>query len=493
MMHSDPNPPRQELEVSGESFAEMLKTVLPHLSTHLDSLPEQPTWSTENFQEVLSSFDLSVGESEQSLEEIVSFLFQSAIPCTFNTASPGYLAYIPGGGLPQSGIADLISTVTNRYVGVWAAAPVLANIEQEVIRWFCDLFGWPRNSGGILTSGGSLANWTALVAARIARLGEEFLDGVVYCSDQAHHCIAKAARLCGIRSSHLRRIPTDHRFRMDPLELERAIRTDRECGRRPFFVVANGGSTNSGAVDPLPEIRKVCSEQEVWFHVDAAYGGFFYLTERGKEVLSGIETADSIVIDPHKGMFLPYGTGALLVRDSQWLADAFRVDADYLPDSQDEVDKTDFHEISPELSRDFRGLRIWLPLKMHGVRAFREQLDEKLDLTHWIHQQLKGIPLEGCKLEMVAEPQLSLLAFRIVGAGDEAREEAREEAWNRELLSRINAHRRIYLTSTRLKGKFVIRICVLSFRTHLDRMRECLEIVSSEIRSLVSRRAESNG
>lgn len=468
------------LEISGRQFTQWLQLIADSASRHLDSLADQPSWNTENFEQVAKSFDLAISDQQVKFPGLLDFLFETAIPCSFNTAGPGYLAYIPGGGLPQSSLAELISTVTNRYVGVWAAAPILANIEQAVIRWFCDLFDLPAQAGGILTSGGSMANWSAMIAARTKLLGEEFLDGVVYASEQAHHCVEKAARLCGIRRSHIRMIPTDSKYRLDTAALSAAIQADRAAGRRPFFVTANGGTTNSGAVDPLPEMAEICRAENVWFHVDAAYGGFFALTARGKKCLSGIEQADSIVIDPHKGLFLPYGTGALVVRNVNDLSEAYRIDADYMPDYQDDQDKTDFHEISPELSRDFRGLRVWLPLKLHGAAAFAKALDEKLDLTEWIFERLQEFQSQHSEIEIVAAPQLSLFAFRV-----KFRQEShRLDELNQRLLVRINARKRVYLTSTRLSGKFVIRICVLSFRTHLDRMQECAEIIENEIRQL---------
>ncbi|MEC9093116.1 MAG: aminotransferase class V-fold PLP-dependent enzyme, partial [Planctomycetota bacterium] len=361
------NPELSPLEVSGAQIDQWLQQVIPELRHYLDSLPRQETWATENYQEVLDAFDLAISDQSESFQDLVEFLFHRAIPCSFNTASQGYLAYVPGGGLPQSGIAELISTVTNRYIGVWAAAPILANIEQSVIRWFCDLYNFPAQAGGLLTSGGSLANWNVMVAARIKRLGEEFHNGTIYCSDQAHHCIHKAARLCGIKRANVRVIQSDHQFCLDTEQLERTIQKDISIGLKPFLLIANGGSTNSGAVDPLPRMAAIAKQHDLWFHVDAAYGGFFVLTPAGRERLAGIELADSIVVDPHKGMFLPYGVGSLIVRNVKDLSDVHRIDAYYLPSYQNDHDKTDFHEISPELSRDFRGLRVWLPLKMHGV------------------------------------------------------------------------------------------------------------------------------
>ena len=453
------------------------------IAKHLDSLPDQPAFATENYSEALEKFDLGIDEKKFRLEELTEYLFQQAIPCSFNTASPGYLAYIPGGGLPQSAISDLIASATNRYMGVWAAAPCLATIGQNVIRWMCDLFELGRNAGGILTTGGSLANWTAMVTARNKLLGEEFLDGVLYCSDQSHHCIEKAARLCGIRPSNIRKVKSDTEFRIDTNQLVSEIEKDKADGLRPFFVVGNAGTTNSGAVDQLPELSKICQDFGTWFHVDAAYGGFFAMTERGKRVLSGIEFADSVVVDPHKGLFLPYGTGALLVRDVKDLRDTHRVDADYLPDYQDDQNRTDFHEISPELSRDFRGLRIWLPLKIHGTEVFRENLEEKLRLTDWIYDQLNDWNGESTEIECLTSPCLSIVTFRakFEVADDRGDDSSIQDRLNQELLGRINAKKRVYLTSTLLNGRFVIRICVLSFRTHRKNLEHCWEDICQAV------------
>jgi aromatic-L-amino-acid decarboxylase len=224
-------------------------------------------------------------------------------------------------------------------------------------------------------------------------------------------------------------------------------------------------------------LADVAAAQGLWFHVDAAYGGLFMLTERGRRVLAGIERSDSLSLDPHKAMFLPYGTGSLLVRDGEALRRAHTVHAEYLPPMQDDPDLVDFCLYSPELSRSFRGLRVWLPLKMHGAGAFRRNLDEKLDLAAWATDELRKMP----GMQIVAEPQLSLVAFRYLGAGLALRE---LNDLNQHLLERINARQRVFLTATMLGGEFVLRICVLSFRTHLDRMQEAMEDIRASLREL---------
>jgi aromatic-L-amino-acid decarboxylase len=246
------------------------------------------------------------------------------------------------------------------------------------------------------------------------------------------------------------------------------------------LVVGIACTTNTGAVDDLEGLARVSARERLWLHADAAYGGFFLLTERGRRVMQGIERADSITLDPHKALFLPYGTGSLLVRDAGKLRVAHALTADYLPAMQDAQDLVDFCQISPELTRPPRGLRVWLPLKLHGVRVFRRALEEKLDLAEWAAQRLHALEPQ---VEIVAEPQLSTVAFRLRRPGLGAEELNR---LNRAFLERINARQRVYLTGTTLGDLFALRICVVSFRTHQDRMRRCLEDIQAALRELVS-------
>lgn len=458
----------RSLELGGEGLRRLIDAAAERVVAHVDSLPRQPSADTQGGAALARALDEPLPEAGTPAEELLDFLFTRVIPKSFNTAGPGYLAYIPGGGLPQSAVADLVADATNRYVGVFAAAPGLAAIESTVARWFCDVAGLPAQARGILTSGGSLATFSAIVAARKDRLPENFLSGTIYASDQTHHAVQKAAMLAGFPEDRVREVPTDALFRIRVDALARAVAADRAAGLSPFLVVGNAGTTNTGAVDDLPALADFADHEKLWFHVDAAYGGFFLLTVEGRRRMSGIERADSIVLDPHKGLFLPYGTGALLVRDGETLKRAHALSADYMPPMQRDEDLTDFNMLSPELSRDFRGLRIWLPLKMHGVGPFRRNLEEKLALARWACDRLLEIP----GIRILAEPQLSIVAFRLVlpAAG-----EAALDAVNHELLDRINGRRRVYLTATRLHGRFAIRICVLSFRTHRDRVEEALE------------------
>lgn len=467
------------LELSEDQFRELVARATDRIVAHVRSLAEQPSWNLEGAEAFARSIMEQVPpDSGSDADGLLDFLFDEVIPVSLTTPGPGFMAYVPGGGLPHAAVADLIANSTNRYVGAWRPGPGIAQLEANVVRWFCHLIGFGETSGGFLTSGGSLANFSAIVAARTKVLGDSFLDGRIYVSEEVHHSVTKAARMAGFPVGSVQTVPTDSAFRMDVQRLVEAIEADHEQGLRPAIVVGSAGTVNSGAVDPLERIADVAERFGTWFHVDGAYGGFFMMTQRGRTTLSGIERADSVTLDPHKGMFLPYGTGALVVRDAAALYQAHSSPADYLPTLRHDPEFVDFCEISPELSRDFRGLRVWLPVKLHGMAAFRQALDEKLDLTQWATDELKKIE----PVEIVAAPQLSTVAFRIVPAGVSGE---RLDALNRLLIERINSRKRIYITGTNLRGRYALRFCILSFRTHKDRVAMGIEDVRHAVREVL--------
>lgn len=457
-----------ELELSAKAMRSLVDQAMERIVDHIESLPLQPAADVQGGAELARSLKEPMPEKGMAFSELLDLLFEKLVPRTFNSAGPGYLAYIPGGGLFHSAVADLIADSINRYTGVWVAAPALVQLEANVLRWFSDMMGYPPESRGLLTTGGSMSIFTALVTARKNRLPENFLSGTLYASDQVHHSVMKAAAMAGFPDSSVRQIPSDERFRIRLDVLRQRIAEDRKNGRTPFLIVGSAGTTNTGAVDDLEGLAEIARSENLWLHTDAAYGGFFMLTERGRKGMKGIHLSDSITLDPHKALFLPYGNGCLLVRDGEALKKAHTIEADYMPPLQEDPDFVDFCQYSPELSRDFRGLRVWLPIKMHGLGPFRQNLDEKLDLIRWATEELRKV----AELEIVAEPQLTVVAFRQVRPGLSWEE---LNQLNRELLSRINARQRVLLTGTLLGDRFVLRICVLSFRTHKDRVQAALE------------------
>ncbi|MEJ7732269.1 MAG: aminotransferase class I/II-fold pyridoxal phosphate-dependent enzyme [Polyangiaceae bacterium] len=474
--------PPASLELEPDTMGAMVELTMDRIQRHLATLDSQPMHAVAGKKKLARALREPMPEDGVAFERLLRLLFGRVIPASLNTASPGYLAYIPGGGIFHAAVADLIANATNRYVGVWQAAPLLTEIEANVIRWFASMLGLPDTAGGVLTTGGSLANLFAVIAARRLRLPEDFSRGVAYTSDQAHHSVLRAAVLAGVPAGQVREIESDASLRLDAARLDAAMHADRAAGRVPFLVVASAGTTNTGAVDDLGAVAEVAARHGAWFHVDAAYGGFFALTERGRRALAGIERADSVTLDPHKSLFLPYGTGCLLARDRDDLRRAFAHHANYLPPMQSEPDLFDFCDMSPELSRDARGLRVWLPLKMHGAGTFRAALDEKLDLARHAADALRAMP----ELEIVAEPQLSLFAFRVrppAGAGADAAQVAEERT--RRLLVAVNARQRVLLTGAVVRGRFVARICVLSFRTHASRIEACIDDVRAGLREIL--------
>ncbi|UPK75075.1 aminotransferase class V-fold PLP-dependent enzyme [Nocardioidaceae bacterium SCSIO 66511] len=379
------------------------------------------------------------------------------------TAGPGYLAYFPAGGLYSSVLGETLAQTLNRFTGVVGMAPELVAMEHGLLRWFGRQFGLPSDAGGVVTTGASVATLTALHTARESRLRWPDESATMYVTAQTHHCVAKAARITGFTADQIRTVPMDGELRMDIDAAEAMIARDRRAGRRPFWIVGTAGSTSTGTIDPLSAVGELARREGLWFHVDAAYGGGFILTERGREALSGIETADSIVFDPHKSMFLPYGTGVLLVRDRQELVAAHSADGDYLQDLLDDPEIPDFSDLGPELTRASRGLRMWLPLHLHGVDRFRSELDEKLDLARWAYEELSADP----NLEVLLRPDLTVLVVR-ARAGEDA---------TRLMFEEVNATGRIFVSSTQVDGVFTIRLCVLSHRTHRDRVEEAVAIV----------------
>ncbi len=463
------------LELPSEEMQKMGEAALKAAIDHILKLPQSPSHNLENAREVVASLKEPSPEKGTDFDSLLEWLMNKVIPVSLTTPHPSYMAYIPGGGLYPAAIGDFLGAATNRYAGVSFAAPAASRLEANVLDWFAEWMGYPDSARGILTSGGSLANFSAIVAARRHLLGDDIHKGTLYTTDQAHHCIMKSAILAGIPEKNLRVLGTDDLFRAVPERFERAVKEDQGKGFKPFLIIGSAGTTNTGAVDPLHDLADLARNYGLWYHLDAAYGGFFNLCEKGRKKLSGIERSDSVVLDPHKGLFLPYGSGSLIVKEGERLRRAHMLTADYmqdLPTADGDISPTEY---SPELSRSFRGLRVWFPLKLFGVQAFREALEEKLELTEWLYRSLRKEP----GFEFMAEPELSVLPFRFRPQRGDV------DAFNRKLLKNINGTKKLYFSSTLLRGEFTIRVCILGFRTHMEQVEEAFEIITSAARELM--------
>jgi glutamate/tyrosine decarboxylase-like PLP-dependent enzyme len=423
----------------------------------------------------LRLLETPISEQGIPMREALELLERDVVHPGGQPASGGYLAYIPGGGIYHSALGDFLAAVSNKYAGVFFAGPGAVRMENMLIRWTADLVGYPAGVGGNIASGGSIANLTAIATARDAHglQGADYAHAVVYLTTQAHHSIDKALRIAGMGEVQMRQIAMDERFRMRSGALAAAVARDRADGLTPWLIIAAAGTTDTGAVDPLDEIADIAARERCWFHVDAAYGGFFLLTDHGRAMMRGIERSDSVVLDPHKGMFLPYGSGIVIVRDAEALARTHRYAGAYMQDALREPSEVSPADVSPELTRHFRGLRMWLPLVVLGTRPFRAALDEKLLLARYFREEI-----ERHGFAVGPEPDLSVVTYRWAPEGMGLDEANRR---NQEIIDGVRRDGRVFLSSTMLDGKFTLRLAVLAFRTHLRTIDLTIDVLRAQV------------
>ncbi len=460
----------------------LLEAVASHAERFLENLEDAPAFVAGAGAAAEEISRLAPREEPVPLPELLR-LFRIAVEETgLKPSSPGHLAYIPGGGLYVSALGDYLADITDEYAGIDFTGPGAVAMENLLLRWMAGLVGYPEDAAGNLASGGSIANLIAVVTAREAHeLGSaDYARAVVYLSDQAHHSLDKALRIAGLGECVRRRIATDDRLRMDPGALEDAIQEDRSRGLRPWLVLAAAGTTDVGAIDPLERIGRVAEREGLWYHIDAAYGGFFALLPEIRERMRGLELSDSITMDPHKSLFLPYGLGAVLVKDRRAMHRAHRYRAHYMQDAagDDRAAIVSPAELSPELTKHFRGPRLWLPLLLHGMAPFRACLEEKLLLTRYFHERVGALGFETGP-----EPDLTVTTYRWVPMEGDA------DAFNQALVRAIHEDGRVFVSSTRLRDRYVLRLAVLTFRTHLDTIDLTLRILGEKVAELEERGA----
>jgi glutamate/tyrosine decarboxylase-like PLP-dependent enzyme len=463
----------RKLEMSPAQKQEADSVVFGFAEEFLKTLPQQKLYEKEGYDP--DNFDAKIGLEEQGedVASVMKSIDEQSIKPGLNPSSGAYLAYIPGGGLYASALGDYLAAVTNRFAGLFFASPGSVRIENTLVRWTGKALGYTGSFGGYLSSGGSIANLTAMSTARWAKKikGKDYEKTVIYLSEQSHHSVEKAIRLSGLNECILRYLPLDNAYRIIPSAFEKMVEDDISQGLSPFLTVANAGSTNVGAVDPMDAMADICEKHGLWFHVDAAYGGYFALTNYGKQLFKGIQRADSITIDPHKGLFLPYGTGIALVKDVKSLREANQYQAAYLQDTDGFDMEYSPSEVSPELSKHYRGLRMYMALKLHGISTFRTALDEKLLLTQYFHEEVQKIGFE-----VGPKPELSVSVYRY-----HPKNGKEVNAFNKELTMAIQHQGKVYVSSTTLGNNYWLRCAVLSFRTH----KEHIDLLLRELKKHV--------
>ncbi|HAT71098.1 MAG TPA: decarboxylase, partial [Flavobacteriaceae bacterium] len=385
---------------------------------------------------------------------------------------PKSYSFVPGPSNYVSTIADTLATGFNVFSGGWVASPAAAELEIVTINWLLKLFGFPsKRGGGIFTSGGSMANLTAIVTARRIKCGEDFSKAVLYLSDQAHSSNIKAITILGFRRDQIRIIPTDLEFKMSLNKLQNAIAKDRLQGLQPFCIVASSGTTNTGTVDPLLELSKICKKEKLWFHIDGAYGGAAILAKNGKQLLKGIDKADSLTVDPHKWFYQPYEMGCLLVRNSKWLKHTFTEKPEYLKDVEGNDSEINFYDHGVQLTRRFRALKLYMSVKTFGLKAFRKAIDYNLKLA----EQTEAILRKSSKWEVVSPATLAVINFRYNSIKLNLNEEELDEL-NQKISEKIMASREALLVTTILQNQIVLRMCLINPRTTLEDVKGTINL-----------------
>jgi aromatic-L-amino-acid/L-tryptophan decarboxylase len=412
-------------------------------------------------------------------DSIVATLEQHVFPYHAREPHPGFLAYIPSCPTFPALLGDWIATGYNFFSGVWPVAAGPNEIEMVVLEWIREWMGLDSGASGLLTSGGSAANTTAVVAARHAAVekGGDIRKLVVYTSAQAHSSVVRAAWVAGIARDNVRVVDMDDRFRMNAESLRMAIESDRAQGAEPFLVVASAGTTNTGSVDPIDDIANVCLQYGLWLHVDAAYAGFAALTAEGKKLLGRLDRADSLTLDPHKWLFVPFECGCLMVREPSRLADAFRISPEYLRDVEPGEEEVNFADRGVQLTRYSRALKIWFSVKYFGTEVIAAAIQDAMERARLLESLVKSSP----DFEILSPAQFGIVCFR---ARPASADEADIDSLNEKINARVVEGARFLISSTRLNGMFSLRICTLGYRTTHDDIRNLFETIQRALHDL---------
>jgi len=463
-------------------FAERMVDLWDEFLRRLPTLPVAGAWDSG---QVAQGVFHAVPEEPLPDDELFNYLREVVFDWSMYPGHPRFMAYVSGAGTVPGAAADLLASGLNMNLGGWRLSPSATEIEQHLMRWFADQFGLPPGAGGLLTSGGAMANFIALKAARdagaswdVRRRGSAAGPPLtLYASQEVHVTTDRAADMLGIGSEAVRKIPVDRDYRLRPDELRAAIDNDRQAGARPFAVVATAGTVATGAIDPLEEIAAIAAQENLWFHVDAAYGGPAVLAEDLRPLFAGIDRADSIAFDPHKWMYTPHSGGCVLVRDSARLANAFEATADYIHEDRERTGRgTNLGMMGPQFSRGFQALKVWVSLLAHGRRAYAARISHDARLARYMATEVEG----RRDLELCAPVTLSICCFRYVPPGltDGPERERYLDRLNERVMTDIQLDGRVYCSNAVLDGRFVLRACIVNFRTEAGDVDALLDVAS---------------
>jgi aromatic-L-amino-acid decarboxylase len=447
----------------------------------LERLPELPVTRDFTPAEVRPALALPVPEEPLPVPELVAHLRELAFEQSLLLGHPAFFAYICGAGTIPGAAAELLAAGLNPCLGGYRLGPGAAEIELQLTRWLAERFGLPEGAGGMVMTGGAMANFVALKCARDGSLGHDVREqGVrdhgpvaLYASEEAHVVIRRAADMLGLGAGSVRAVAIDARQRMLPGALEAAIGRDLAAGVKPLGVVATAGTTTTGSIDPLPEIAGVAEEHGLWLHVDAAYGGAVVLADELRGLLDGVERADSIAVDPHKWLYTPQSAGCVLLRDFGALSRSFHSDASYIWLDEAVRHGVDFAMHGPQFSRGFAALKVWISLLAHGRAAYGRRIAHDVALVRYLGELVE----EHADFELMCEPRLSICCFRYRPAGWKGSEDELDRV-NERLMMAIMADGRAYCSNAVIDGRFGLRACIVNFRTEAEDVERLLAVAA---------------
>ena len=485
-------------ELSPEDFRALGHELVDEIAGFLADLREKPVAPDRTPAQVRSLIgDRGVPERGEDphaiLRNAAELLFEHS---TFN-GHPRFFGYITSSASPIGALADLLAAGVNPNVGAWQLSPVATEIERQAVRWVAELIGFPENCGGIMVSGGNMANMVCLMAAirrkaswdmrQVGAAGVSQKRLMSYASGEVHTWLHKGADLCGLGLDSVRAVAVDEARAMRIDDLRRQIKADREAGLEPAFVVGTAGSVGTGAIDPLPEIARLCKEEGLWFHVDGAYGAPAAMLADISPAMRGIGLADSVAIDPHKWLYAPIEAGCSLVRDPRALHDAFSFHPTYYQfDGSAEDPPTNYYEWGPQNTRGFRALKVWATIRQVGREGYQRMIGDDIALSRAMFEAAA----RHSEIEALTQ-SLSIATFRFVptdlrGERGDARTSEYLNQLNTELLARLQREGRVYLSNAVLDGVFALRACIVNFRTELGDVAAVIE-ESARVGGMVDR------
>ncbi|MBA6154987.1 aspartate aminotransferase family protein [Tenacibaculum sp. S7007] len=438
------------------------------IAEHWDTLNDKKPVTSATRKEMDNLFLQEAPNTGMKANEVLDFVMDNVIPNSTVISHPKAYSFVPGPSNFISTMADSLATGFNIFSGGWVASPAAAELEIVTMNWLLKMFNFPvEKGGGIFTSGGSMANLTALVTARRIKCGDDFSKAVIYLSDQAHSSNIKAIRVLGFKKEQIRILPTDIEFRISINKLKNAIAKDRLEGLQPFCFIASAGTTNTGTVDPLHDIADICEEENLWFHIDGAYGGAAILSKKGAKALRGIDRADSLTVDPHKWFFQPYEIGCLLVKDASWLSNTFSEKPEYLRDIEGNESEINFYDYGIQLTRRFRALKFYMSIKTYGLDTFKEAVTYNIQLADEVEKILR----KSRNWEIISPATLAVINFRYNPIGLNL-SEPEIDALNQQISKRMMESKEALLVTTILNKQVVLRMCLINPKTTIDHVKE---------------------